>query len=596
MADRFRTLDSEVFDAVVVGAGLGGLSAAALLARRGARVLVVDRHYVAGGNATVFKRRGYEFDVGVHYIGGCGPGGTVPRILRAAGAEDVTFEELDPDGIDTLVFPDFTFRVPKGIEALRRRLHEQFPSEQRGIDRYLAVVDLLMRAQSPSFAWSSLNEIGASVRGSLLLARWHGATLGAFLDTCTQNERLRAVLSAQSGDYALPPSRASLVIGAGLTAHYLQGAYVPRGGGQVLSDRLAEAIERSGGKILLRTSARRILVERRRVQGVEIESKHLGVRVVRAPVVVSNADLKQTMENLVGAVHWKRRTVERTRAFEMSPALGIVYLGLRRDLRAEGHPRTNYWIHPDYDAERPYAAVRRGELADDPFAFVSIASVKDPSNPRLAPPGRTNMQIMTLAPSSPASWGVTEAEVQSGAYSKSEAYRKRKEAFGDSLIEATRRVFPSLRDEIAFCEVATPLTHRRFTSATGGTSYGIAVTPQQYLWNRPAPRTEIEGLYLCGASCRTGNGIVGALLSGVMAASAIRGSGVLGKVLGTASTSEALPSALRQASACPTASRPVGPPVGEELGIRGVGDVDEQDAPAVAPRPGEAARLDLVGG
>ncbi|HEU4538093.1 MAG TPA: NAD(P)-binding protein, partial [Polyangiaceae bacterium] len=341
MSERFRTLPAGPFDAIVVGAGLGGLSAGAILARRGARVLVVDRHYAAGGNATVFKRRGYEFDVGMHYIGGCGPRGVVPRILRAGGAEPVEFLELDADGYDTLVFPDFTFRVPKGLEAFRRRLLEHFPDERRGVERYLSLLEPLFLLQGGGAgAVASLRALPKA----LLLARWSRSTYGAFLDTCTANPRLRAVLTGQSGDYALPPSRAALPVGAGLVAHYLSGAYFPKGGGQVISDRLAEAIERNGGKILLRTDARRILVERGRVVGVELASKHLGVRVVRAPCVVSNADLKQTLERLVGPDHLKPKTLARTRAFEMAPALGVVYVGLRRDLRAEGHPRTNYWV------------------------------------------------------------------------------------------------------------------------------------------------------------------------------------------------------------------------------------------------------------
>jgi phytoene dehydrogenase-like protein len=117
--DRFRSLDDRRFDVIVVGAGMGGLTAAALLTRQGKRVLVVDQHAVAGGNATIFKRSGYEFDVGLHYIGGCHPDGPIPRILRAAGVDDVEFEELDPDGFDTLVFPDFEFRIPKGIDRYR---------------------------------------------------------------------------------------------------------------------------------------------------------------------------------------------------------------------------------------------------------------------------------------------------------------------------------------------------------------------------------------------------------------------------------------------------------------------------------------------
>src|SRR5208337_2039146 len=140
MSDRYRELNDERFDVIVVGAGIGGLTAAAVLARRGKKVLLVDQHMVAGGNATIFRRRGYEFDIGIHYLGTCQPDGMMARVLRAAGIDDLEFEELDSDGYDTLVFPDFEFRIPKGMEAFRNRLCEFFPREKRGIDRYFTLL------------------------------------------------------------------------------------------------------------------------------------------------------------------------------------------------------------------------------------------------------------------------------------------------------------------------------------------------------------------------------------------------------------------------------------------------------------------------
>ena len=531
MGERFRKLEQDEFDVIVVGAGTGGLTAAGLLAQRGKRVLVIDRHYVAGGNATIFKRRDYEFDVGVHYLGDCEPNGMIPRVLRACGVKDVEFQAMDPDGFETYVFPGLTFRVPAGMDAFRARLKEVFPKEKKGIDRYLKLLSQIKRFQAVQVDPKAALWV---MPRSMLLARWANKTFGEFIDSCTSDERLKAVLAGQNGDYAQPPNRASAIIGAAVALHYVDGGYFPKGGGQIMADKLAEAIEAKGGKILLRANCERIVVEDGKAVGVELFNKHVGRRLVKAPIVISNADLKHTVRDLVGPEHLSEKVVRRTEKYEMSPALGCVYLGIKRDLRAEGHPRTNYWIYPDFDYDPLYEAVGRGEFPEKPFAYISIASVKDPTNPRLAPDGVTNLQIMSLAPASFEAWGVTREEYESGEYSKSPAYIARKQAFADALVEAARPVFPDLADDIVFQEVATPLTHRRYTNSSGGTSYGIALTPSQFLAKRPGPRTEIEGLYLCGASARAGHGIGGVTWSALDAVACIVGKHVIKEVMGKA--------------------------------------------------------------
>ena len=135
----------EHWDVVVVGSGPGGLTAGACLAAAGRRVLVVERHDLAGANAQVFRRHHqgaeFEFDVGVHYLGDCGPGGLFPSIFSGLGVGDrVDFRPLDPDGFDTLHFPDLTFRVPAGWDAYRDRLVEAFPEERAGLERRIRVL------------------------------------------------------------------------------------------------------------------------------------------------------------------------------------------------------------------------------------------------------------------------------------------------------------------------------------------------------------------------------------------------------------------------------------------------------------------------
>jgi phytoene dehydrogenase-like protein len=500
-------------DVVVVGAGLGGLVAAAYLATAGRRVVVVDRHSVAGGTATVFTHHGYEFDVGVHYLGDCGPGGGIPRILAPLGIE-LTFREMDPDGFDTFVFPDQTFRVPKGVEVFRRRLHAAFPAETAGIDAYLDTITALDAELTG----------GAPPRALLEHA---DTTVGALFDRIGLSARLRSVLDGQHGTYALPPSRASLALHAALCMHYLKGAWYPEGGGQVIADALVAHIQAHGGEIILQTPVTRIVVEGGAARGVELHVpsalRARGVPTrIDAPVVISGADLKRTVLELVGADVAPPTLVERVRGYEMALPLFVLYLVLDRDLRAEGHPNTNVWVFPD-DVEGAYTTLEAGRVPDEPFAYLTFASLKDPTNERLCRPGQTNLQVMTLVPGDPAFWGLRAGPAAGERYRTNPAYRARKRELRDRLLATAEAGLPGITDAIVYEECATPMTHERFVRSTGGTSYGIAATPGQFLLGRPAPATEIPGLFLAGASTITGHGIAGVMAGGVMAATAVAG-------------------------------------------------------------------------
>lgn len=513
--DRFRSFDPRVqYDAVVIGAGLGGLGAAAVLAQHGKQVLVLDRHYVPGGNASVFRRKGYVFEVGVHYIGDCGPKGMIPKLLREAGV-GLEVLPMDKGGFDTLCFPDGTrFSYPAGIEAFEARLLEAFPREAAGIRRWTRFVRQTWRLIS---AEGRPLRLALAAPRALLALRHLSSTLEQVLDTCTKDPRLRTVLVGPHLDHGVAPSRVSALLHAGLVMHYVvDGGCYPKGGGQGLSDALVAQVEAGGGRVLLLSTAEQILVERGRAVGVVFNNKHLGRVTVRAPLVVSNADLKKTFAALLPAHAVPRAVGEKIAGFEMAPGLAVLYLGVKREALGEaGRANTNYWFCPSDDVESDYAALRAGRFAEAPTVGMTLTSNKDPSL-GLAPQGVVNLQLLALAPSDPRVWGVEDG----ASYRKSAAYLAHKRALRDRLLRQVRAVFPDLEAGIVFEELATPLTHARYTLSTGGTPYGIAATPEQFDAGRPGPVTHLPGLLLAGASCRNTHGVVGALQSGREAARA----------------------------------------------------------------------------
>lgn len=500
---------------------MGGLVAGALLARDGRRVLVLDGHYVPGGNASVFRRKHYEFDVGIHYLGDCGPGGLIPSILTACGAA-VKFRPMERE-LEHLSFPDFEFTIPSDRKEFERRLVERFPSQKKGIRRYvrfLEQVDRVVAGQASGSKWTAL----LSLLRSPLVLRYAKKSLGELLDSCTHNPRLRAILTAQNGTYAVAPRDVSAVLHAGLQNHYfVSGGWYPEGGGQVMADRLADAIEDAGGQVRLRTHVDRILVEDGAVTGVTFTNKHLGTKTVRAPLVISNADLKKTVSDLVGEQNFPAAYAERIGGFEMALPLFVVYLGLDIPPGQLPYGNVNRWRFGSCDFDGEYDQIAAGHMPEHPFLYIATASRKDPGNPKLAPAGHTNLQLMTVPPPGAEFWGVTEQELRDGSYQANETYKAVKQRLTAQLIREAEKVIPGLSSHIAFCEAATPMTHSRYTESTGGTSYGIAATPSQFLDKRPGVRTPIRGLLLAGASTRAGHGIAGSMMSGVQAAGAVMG-------------------------------------------------------------------------
>jgi phytoene dehydrogenase-like protein len=517
---RAHLTPPERVDVAVIGSGPGGLVSAAYLAAQGLSVAVFEAHYTAGGCATQFNRgprsARWAFDVGLHYIGDCREDGTIPRILRDVGAE-VEFAELDPTGFDKLVFPDFSFAIPADVDLYRSRLIDLFPHERRGIDQYVKLLRAVMKVTRLMDRFEGRKppalELAKIALDGLRLAPHQNATIAEVLAGRVKDPRLVAVLMGQSGDYGLPPSRVSALLHLGLAAHYFRGAFYPKGGGQVIADRLCDRIEALGGSVHVRTPVEQILVEGGKAVGVRLAPKAgAPARTVRADVVLSNADLKRTLLELVGPAALPSDWVTKTRRFEMAAALFMTFVGLKGDGRELGLSNQNVWQFDGYDVEDFYASRSpRG-------CYITSASLKDPEHARHhAPAGHTNVEVMSIVPNDPAYWGARPDEVGWG-YKHEQAYLDRKAQIETDMLTRLAALFPATKDRVVFTESATPMSHTRFTGASDGTGYGLAATPAQFMRGRPGYRGPLPGLYLVGASTRAGHGIVGAMMGGRAAA------------------------------------------------------------------------------
>ncbi len=518
-------MTTEQFDAIVVGGGQGGLTCAAYLAVTGHRVLVLEQHTIAGGNAQVFRRRGrFEFDVGTHYVGDCGPYGVVRRVYEGLGLADrITFREMDPDGFDRIVLPTADLRVPVGWDAYRERLTAIAPDEAEGIREF---VDLCagVYGRLRRLLLGSLDPSPRPVAGQLPLRAL--STIDVAMRKAGLSARTRTLLAAQAGNYGLGPTDVSVSAHATVLGSYLSGAYYPEGGGQVFAATLIEAIEAHGGEVRTRSLVERILVADAGVSGVRL----VDGRVLRAPVVVSNADYRRTVRDLVGAEHFPAAYAQRAEQSTMGLPLAILYLALEPGAIAP--LSTNIWWYDTDDIDAVFEELHAGDMDVPRWGFISSGSAKSGTGA-----DHHTVEVMTFCPREWAAWDGGDESTMDYGYRRDERYLARKARLEESLFAIAERALGPLAGRVLHREVATPMTQLRYARSSGGFPYGIGSTPRQSGGRRPSHDTAVPGLFLVGASTESGFGIVGATIGGVRCASAITGEPLLaeayaGKVLG----------------------------------------------------------------
>jgi phytoene dehydrogenase-like protein len=490
MSRRFQGLRKEPnqsYDAVVVGAGVGGLVCANLLARAGLKTLLIEQHFMVGGYCSTFRRAGYTFDAATHFYPLLGNETTITGSLLSDIRLTTQWVKMDP--VDCFHFPDGSrFAVPADFDSYLTKLKTEFPEESGNIDRFFSTV----RKTYLIGLMHYFRNVATS-----RITPYQDLTLRDVIEPAFNSRKLKLLLTGDIGHWGSPPSRTSFVFDSMLRLAYFLGNYYPRGGSQVFVDELAQRFEEAGGHILMNSAVRRILVSNRTVRGVEVETGSLRHRVctkVAADVVVSNADLLQTLQHLIGPELLEPDYWAAVKQLRPTHPCFLVHIGLK-DISLDELRKLDGYHWSSWNAE---------DVATHAFK-VFLPTAFDPG---LAPPGGQIIIVQKLTQvnyDEVVDWPAHKAEVE------------------NYILRSLESCLPGLSRKIVVALSASAKTSYNYTLNHHGAMLGWEISPDQLGARRPRIQAPFKNLYFVGHWTQPGGGITPVMISAMQAAQLITG-------------------------------------------------------------------------
>ena len=496
------------YDAIIIGSGMGGLTSAALLSELGWRVCVLEQHYTAGGYTHSYERNGYEWDVGVHYIGDVGAQTQTRRMFDFLSNGQLKWAPMDAE-YDRFYIGDKVFNAKAGKQEFRENLIRQFPDEQDVIDAYLK----LLASSGGALSAFGMGRAMKSWQQSIAQPFLNWKTPEVFfrntyevLSELTDDQELIAVLCGQWGDMGLPPKQSTFLVHAMIARHYLYGGYYPVGGAWKIAESIIPKIQQAGGEVFTYARVEQILVENGKVRGVEMKDGHR----IDCECVISSAGVDNTFRHLLPA-EIVERVGYQDKLEHVQPSfahLGM-YIGLAETAEQLGLPKTNFWIYPGSDYDAAVEAFVKDSNAPFPVVYISFPSAKDPDYLNRHP-GTSTIEIVAPAPYK---WFAEWRDKTWG--KRGDEYEAFKAQLGERLLQHLYDKVPQVRDKIDYFEISTPLSTDWFGGYQQGELYGLAHTAErmQQKWLRP--QTDIKGLWLTGQDVLT-CGVTGAMMAGLL--------------------------------------------------------------------------------
>ncbi len=474
---------------IVVGAGIGGLTTAALLAHRGYSVLILDQALVPGGCASTFKRHGFTFDVGATQVAGLEPGGIHHRIFTELGIDIPEATYCDPACAVYLPGETSPINVWRDPDKWREERQRQFPGSEPFWQLLASLFKPSWQFQGrdpvlpPRNVWDLWQLTKALRPNTFITVPYSLFTVGDALRAykLEHDQRLRTFLDLQLKLYSQVDAEETALLYAATAlsvSQSPQGLFHLQGSMQVLSDRLVSALKRDGGKILLRHTVEKIEVQKGKVTAVVIKNqKTEEVWTEPADHVVANV----TVQNLVKLLDKKAPKGYQNRVAKLPPASGafVVYIGVEESAIPAGCPPHLQFL---YNADGP--------IGENNSLFVSVSHHGD---------GRALEGKATIIASSfvdPTPWWDGN-------------YEALKQKFTNEAIAHLSQYFHLKPETIIHVEAATPKTFAHYTGRDRGIVGGIGQRIRTFGPFGFANRTPIKHLWLVGDSTHPGEGTAG---------------------------------------------------------------------------------------
>ena len=511
----------ETYDTLIIGSGMGGMATGALLAKQGQKVLILERHYTAGGFTHIFKRKGYEWDVGIHYIGEVHKTNSLMRKLF----DYITDSQLKwadlGEVYDRIIIGDKAFDFVKGTRNFKKQLISYFPKEEQAINTYLKYVFASVKSSKNYYLSKALPLFLNKIIGRFMrkpFYKWSDKTTYDVLKSLTHNELLIKVLCGQYGDYGMPPKQSSFAMHASVVRHYLDGGNFPVGGSSQIAKTIDKVIEAQKGTILINADVKEVIIDKNKALGVLMADG----KKFFAKNIISNAGLMTTYNKLLNKdIIAKFHLKEQLQKVNRSVAHVSLYIGLEESPNELNLPKTNHWIYPEKGDHDSCVKHYLDDIDNEfPMVYISFPASKDPDFQNRYPQ-KSTIDIITLMP-----YEVFKQWEGSSWKKRGEAYEALKEKLAQRLLKVLYKHVPQVKGKVSYYELSTPLSTQHFVNYKEGEIYGLDHSPSRFRQKYLQPRTPIKNFYLTGQDIVTA-GVGGALFAGVLTASAVTGKNVL---------------------------------------------------------------------